>query len=132
MGDEMEYLITKEMLSQFIELSRKKKEIESSLEQLKNVFNQYFDDACGKNKKGEMVINEFKLQRQIRTTEKYEPEITVKRLQELHLEDLIQRKPDDAKIKSALHLGLLKTEDLKDCIKSSSSQAIYVKKIENE
>ncbi|WP_409304208.1 hypothetical protein [Peribacillus sp. SCS-155] len=124
------FLITKEMLARYIELARQKKEIENQLDEMKKVFNRYFDMSAGKNVKGEAVIDGYKLQRQIRNIEKYDQEVTVKRLEELNLLDLIQKKPDEAKIKSALNLNLLKEEDLRDCIIKNSSQAIIVKQVE--
>ncbi|MBS4191980.1 hypothetical protein KHA94_17585 [Bacillus sp. FJAT-49705] len=120
------------MLVHYNELNFKKKEIESQLDELKKVFNQYFDITIGKNAKGEMIINDYKLQRQVRTTEKYEQEATVHRLEELNLTDLIQKKPDEAKIKSALNLGLLKDEDLEGCKTINTTQAIYVKHLESK
>lgn len=117
------------MVVQYDDLNRKKKEIEKELENLKKAFNQYFDVAVGKNVKGELNISGYKLQRQIRKSEKFEQDETVKRLEELNMMDLIQRKPDEGKIKSALNLGLLKEADLEGCIKQISSQAIYVKQI---
>lgn len=123
-----EEFITREMLVQFNELLRKKKEIDAGLDSLKKVFNDYFDRTVGKNQKGEMTIEDFKLQRQIRVSEKYEQEATVHRLEELQLMDLIQKKPDESKIKSALNLGLLKEADLQGCKITQISQAIYVKR----
>ncbi|MDQ0220651.1 hypothetical protein [Peribacillus cavernae] len=130
MKNEIDYLITKEMLAQYIELNRRKKEIETQLDELKKVFNQYFDLSVGKNLKGDVTISDYKLQRQIRKTEKFEQEITVKRLEELNMMDLIQKKPDEIKIKSALNLGLINEKDLDGCVISNTSQAIYVKQIQ--
>ncbi|QQZ11579.1 hypothetical protein I5776_16630 [Heyndrickxia vini] len=117
------------MIVQYDELNQKKKEVEKELEKLKKAFNQYFDIAVGKNVKGELNISGYKLQRQIRTLEKFEQDETVKRLEELKLTDLIQKKPDEVKIKSALNLGLLKETDLEGCVKLNYSQAIYVNPI---
>lgn len=122
-------LITRDKLAQFIELSRKKKEIETQLDDLKNDFNQHFDQSVGKLVKGDLMISDYKVQRQIRTTEKFDQEVTVHRLEELNLTDLIQKKPDEGKIKSAIHLRLLSEEDLAGCISKSFSQAIYVKQV---
>ncbi|MFE8699332.1 hypothetical protein ACFYKX_01715 [Cytobacillus sp. FJAT-54145] len=122
-------MITKEMLVQYDELNRKKKEIENQLDDLKKVFNAFFDISVGKDEKGEIEVDEYKLQRQIRTTEKFEVELTVQRLEELKMMDLILKKPDEVKIKSALNLGLLKEQDLEGCIKVSSSKAFYVRKL---
>ncbi|MFE8697231.1 hypothetical protein ACFYKT_12875 [Cytobacillus sp. FJAT-53684] len=123
-------LITSEMLSNYHQLNLKKKEIEAQLNELKLAFNQYFDMSVGKNTKGDLNIGDYKLQRQVRITEKYNQAITVNRLEELNLEDLIQKRPDEEKIKSALNLGLLKEEDLEGCKIIQSSQAIYVKHVE--
>nr|WP_299088839.1 hypothetical protein [uncultured Metabacillus sp.] len=122
-----EPVITREMLAHYLELNHKKKEVETELEELKNVFNDYFDVSVGQNAKGEMVFKDYKLQRQIRKTVKYKQEPTVKRLEELNLLDLIQKRPDEGKIKSAIQLGLLHEEDLEGCKTETSSQAIYVK-----
>lgn len=122
-----ETVITREMLAHYLELHHKKKEVETELEELKRAFNDYFDLSVGKNAKGEMVLRDYKLQRQIRKTEKFKQEQTVKRLEELNLLDLIQKKPDEGKIKSAIQLGLLHEEDLEGCKTVNSSQAIYVK-----
>ncbi|KQL17877.1 hypothetical protein ACFFHH_04540 [Cytobacillus solani] len=123
-------LITKEMLANYHELNLKKKEIETELNELKKAFNQYFDMAVGKDTRGDIAIGDYKLQRQVRVTEKYEQEDTVNRLEKLNFLDLIQKKPDEEKIKAALNLGLLKESDLVGCIKASSSLAIYVKRVE--
>ncbi len=126
---EANYMITREMLSHYQELNQRKKEIEQKLDELKKIFNNYFDISVGQNVKGEITVSEYILQRQIRTTEKYKQEETVNRLEELSLMDLIQKKPDEGKIKSALNLGLLKEDDLAGCKVISSSQAIYVKQL---
>lgn len=125
----MSHLITRDMLVHYQELNQKKKEIEAQLEEFKKVFNQYFDISVGQNVKGEMTISDYKLQRQIRITEKYKQEETVKKLEELNLQELIQKKPDEEKIKSALNLGLLNEADLENCKIVNSSQAIYVKQL---
>lgn len=117
------------MLIQFYELTQRKKEIENQLDHLKKELNGFLDCSVGKNAKGEFVIEDYKLQRIIRKSEKFEPAITVKRLEELNLIELIQKKPDEAKIKSALHIGLINEENLKDCMITNSSQVIYVKKL---
>lgn len=126
----MKIVLTKEMLAHYLELNKKKKEIESELEELKKTFIQYFDESVGKNIKGEVLIRDFKLQRQIRKIEKYDQETTLKRLEELNLNDLIKKSPDEKKIKSAIDLGLLKEEELEDCKIVNTSQAIYVKNVD--
>lgn len=124
-----EFSITGEMLVKYYELNKQKKEIELEMNQLKETFHQYFDHLIGRNEKGEISISGYKLQRQIRKTEKYHEEVTVKRLEELNLNDLIHvvKKPDDLKIKSALHLGLINEQQLEGCIITTCSPAISVK-----
>ncbi len=126
----MKIILTKEMLAHYLELNKRKKEIEAELEELKKTFIQYFDESVGKNVKGEVLIREFKLQRQIRKIEKYDQETTLKRLEELNLNDLIKKSPDEKKIKSAIDLGILQEEELKDCKIVNTSQAIYVKNVD--
>ena len=82
-------LLTRELLAHYYELNKKKKEIESELDQMKKIFIDYFDGTVGENIKGEIILKDYKLQRQIRITEKYDREVTVKRLEELNLEQLI-------------------------------------------
>lgn len=120
-------MLTREMLAHYVELSRRKKEIEAELGRMKKCFNQYFDDTVGENEKGEVVLKEYKLQRQIRKSEKFERESTVKRLEELNLNELIEKRPDEKKIKSALHVGILEEKDLEGCLTVTTSAAIYVK-----
>jgi hypothetical protein len=121
--------ITDEMLVKYYELNKKKKEIELEMNQLKELFQDYFNKLVGPANKAEITINGYKLQRQIRKIEKYNEDVTVKRLEELQMNDLVQvvRKPDDAKIKSALQLGLLSESNLEGCIVTSYSPAISVK-----
>lgn len=122
-------LITRELLANFDDLNRRKKEIELQLDQLKVLFNEYLDTAVGEKEKADMIISDYKLQRQIRISEKYEREATVEVLEKLNLTDLIEKRPDEAKIKAALDLGLLKDEDLEGCKTFKHSQAIFVKQI---
>lgn len=122
-----ETVITREMLAHFLELQHKKKEVETEIDELKRAFNEYFDFSVGKNAKGEMALREYKLQRQIRNSVKFKQQQTVKKLEELNLLDLIEKKPDEEKIRSAIQLGLLHEEDLEGCKTVNTSQAIYVK-----
>ncbi|TDL63066.1 hypothetical protein E2R56_27565 [Rhodococcus qingshengii] len=117
------------MLVKYYELCKKKKEIELEMNELKDTFHDYFNKLVGPNNKAEVTINGYKLQRQMRKIEKYNEEVTVKRLEELQMTDLVQvvKKPDDAKIKSALQLGLLDEKNLEGCIVTSYSPAISVK-----
>jgi hypothetical protein len=134
MGDKIvskqtNHLVTEEMVTQYYELSQRKKEIENKMEEYKKIFHHYFDNNVGINTKGQIKIGSFKLQRQIRTTEKYDEAVTVQRLEDLNLNDLIQivKRPDEEKIKSAIHLGFLKENDIEGCRKIYSSPAISVK-----
>ncbi|MBM7653314.1 hypothetical protein [Neobacillus cucumis] len=126
-----ETLITGEMLHRYYELNKQKKEIDLEMNHLKDSFQNYFNKLVGAQQKGEITVSGFKLQRQIRKTEKYNEEETIKRLEELKMSDLIQviRKPDDIKIKAALDLGLLTNKHLEGCMITSFSPAISVKPI---
>ncbi|MBM7619082.1 hypothetical protein JOC95_000931 [Bacillus tianshenii] len=131
MSKRTEQQLTADMLEKYYEYNKKKKEIEAEMNHLKEVFHQYFDHQLGSDDKGEVLLGGFKLQRQVRKTEKYREDTTIKRLEELKMEDLIQvvKKPDEAKIKSAIQLGLLKEEDLEGCLTTSTSLAISVKPV---
>jgi hypothetical protein len=121
--------VTAEMVEKYYELNKKKKEIELEMTELKEVFNDYFNNLVGPIDKGEITVNGYKLQRLVRKTERFNEEVTVKKLEELQMNDLIQvvRKPDDAKIKAALNLGLLNEKQLAGCISTAYSPAISVK-----
>ncbi|WP_442593663.1 hypothetical protein [Neobacillus sp. D3-1R] len=121
--------ISKTMLWEYNQLNEQKKEIEMKLEELKKIFHHYFDESVGVNEKGELIIEDFKLQRQIRRVEKFDNAKTVDRLESLNMLDLIQiiKKPDEEKVKAALNLGFLTNDDLEGCISIQSSGAIYVK-----
>jgi hypothetical protein len=121
--------ITDEMLVKYYELNKKKKEIELEMNQLKDSFHDYFNKLVGPNTKAEITINGYKLQRQMRKIEKYNEEVTVKRLEELQMTDLVQviKKPDEVKIKSALQLGLLDEKNLEGCVVTSYSPALSIK-----
>ncbi|OIK15777.1 hypothetical protein BIV60_08020 [Bacillus sp. MUM 116] len=122
-------MVTGEMLIKYYELNKQKKEIELEMNQLKESFQQYFDSFVGENVKGDITIAGYKLQRQIRNTEKYNEDVIIKRLEDLQMNDLIQivKKPDDVKIKAAIQLGLLNQEHLDGCIIKTCSPAISVK-----
>jgi hypothetical protein len=124
-----DYTISEDLVIKYNTLSAKKKELEKELDELKKVFHIYFDNLVGPNEKGEVTVNNYKLQRQIRKSEKFHDEKTVLRLTALNMTDLIHHvpKPDEEKVKSALTLGLIKEEDLEGCLIKSASQAIVVK-----
>lgn len=117
------------MLWEYNQLNEQKKDIEMKLEELKKIFHHYFDENVGANEKGEVIIEGYKLQRQIRRVEKFDHAKTVDRLESLNMLDLVQiiKKPDEEKVKAALNLGFLKDDDLDGCISVQSSGAIYVK-----
>ncbi|QFT88969.1 hypothetical protein FIU87_09955 [Bacillus sp. THAF10] len=123
--------ITAEMIQQYYEYHKQKKELESQMEELKEKFHLYFDNSFGKDEKAEIVMGGFKLQRQVRKSEKFKDEPTLQRLDELNMTELIQvvRKPDDSKIKAAIQLNLIKVEDLEGCLVTNSSTAISVKPV---
>jgi site-specific recombinase XerC len=118
-------------LVRYYELNKQKKEIELEMNKLKEVFQDYFNSLVGPANKGEITISGYKLQRQIRKTEKYNEEVTMKRLEELQMTELIQvvKKPDDVKIKAALNLGLLSLTQLEGCLITTCSPAISVKSL---
>ncbi|NRD79514.1 hypothetical protein HPT25_19315 [Bacillus sp. BRMEA1] len=119
------------MVDRYYELNKQKKEIELEMNKLKDTFHHYFNQLIGTNDKGEITINGYKLQRQIRKSEKFNEEVTVKRLEDLNMNDLIEviKKPNESKIKSAIHLGFLNPENLEDCIITTYSSAISVKPV---
>ncbi|WP_156291833.1 hypothetical protein [Oceanobacillus salinisoli] len=123
--------ITQEMIERYYNLNRIKKEVEAEMNQLKKTFHTYFDNEVGENEKGEWTTGTYKLQRQVRKTEKFNDNETVERLEELNMNDLIQvvKKPDGDKIDAAINLGLLKAEDLEGCRVVSYSRAISVREV---
>ncbi|RDW21467.1 hypothetical protein CWR48_03455 [Oceanobacillus arenosus] len=124
-------LITAEMIARYHDLNKLKKEIDSEMSQLKKQFHAYFDAQVGANTKGEVTDGGFKLQRQIRKVEKFADDLTVARLEELNMNELIyiEKKADDEKINAAISLGLLSEEDISDCRVSSFSGVISVREI---
>jgi len=124
-------LITGDMIIKYNELSAQKKKIESEMNQLKELFNTYFDQQVGVNIKGEIIDNGLKLQRQIRKSERFNEPQTVQRLEELNMHDLIEtvKRPDEKKIEAAINLGFLNEEELANCRIITYSKAISVKEI---
>ncbi len=120
--------VTAEMIERYYECNKQKKEIENQMEELKQLFHLYFDKSFGEEKKAEVVMGGYKLQRQVRKSEKFSDE-TVQKLEALRMHELIKtvKKPDDAKIKAAIQLNLIKEEELEGCLVTSSSMAISVK-----
>ena len=124
-------LITGDMIIKYNELSAQKKKIESEMNQLKELFNTYFDQQVGVNTKGELIDNGLKLQRQIRKAERFNELQAVQKLEELNMHDLIEtvKRPDEKKIEAAISLGFLNEEDLADCRMITYSKAISVKEV---
>ncbi len=122
--------IPEELISKYFTLSEKAKEIEKELKEMKKVINVYFDETVGKQEKGESIVGDYKIQRQIRTSESYHDEKMVKKLEELNLVDCIQiiKQPDQQKIDAAITLGLLGQADIEDCIVKKTTNAITVRK----
>jgi hypothetical protein len=122
--------IPEELISKYFTLSEKAKEIEKELKELKKVINVYFDETVGKQEKGESIVGDYKIQRQIRTSESYHDEKTVKKLEELNLVDCIRiiKQPDQQKINAAITLGLLGQADIEDGIVKKTTNAITVRK----
>ncbi|MGM9931401.1 MULTISPECIES: hypothetical protein [Bacillaceae] len=122
-------LITADMMARYHSLSKEKKAIEDEMNVLKEVFHQFFDKQAGVNQKGELIEEGLKLQRQIRKTEKYLPEPTVQKLEELKMKDLIKviKIPDEEKINASIKLGFMREEDLEGCKAIYYSKAISIK-----
>ncbi|UAL49251.1 hypothetical protein [Sutcliffiella horikoshii] len=120
--------VTAEMIEKYYECNKQKREIEKQMEELKERFHLYFDKSFGEDEKAEVVMGGYKLQRQVRKSEKYSDE-TISKLEALKMTDLIKtvKKPDDAKIKAAIQLNLINEKDLEGCLVTSSSLAISVK-----
>ncbi|MFS0823322.1 hypothetical protein [Bacillus sp. 1P02SD] len=123
--------IPEELITRYFTLSEKAKKIEKELKEMKKVLNVYFDETVGKHEKGESVVGDYKIQRQIRLSESYHDEKMVKRLEDLKLNDCIQviKQPDQQKIEAAITLGLLGQADIEDCILTKTTNAITVRKI---
>lgn len=123
--------ITEDMVTRYYELSRQAKEIDKQLNRLKKAFNDYFDETVGQGRKGELLLGDLKLQRQVRKSEKYIADKTVQKLEELNMTDCIQvvKRPDEQKITAAVTLGLLPAAALDDCKEEKVSVAIYVREV---
>ncbi|MBD1379590.1 hypothetical protein [Metabacillus arenae] len=125
--------ITEELLTYYHKLSMRAKEMEEEMNLLKKQFNDYFDRTVGTHEKAELLVGDYKLQRQIRKTESFNDAKTIEKLEELHLNDCIAvvKKPDKEKIEAAVTLGIISGEDLKDCVIKKLSQAIILKEIKH-
>lgn len=131
MSESKTFQIPEEMISRYVALNDKAKKIDEELSEMKKIFTSFFDHTYGENCKGEERIGDYKIQRQIRNSEQYHPEKTVKVLEELNLTDciLLVKQPDKQKLDAALTLGMVSYEELNDCLIRKSSQAIVVKSL---
>ncbi|WP_453996450.1 hypothetical protein [Bacillus nitroreducens] len=123
--------LPEELISKYFTLSEKAKEIEKEIKEMKKVLNVYFDETVGKHKKGESIVGNYKIQRQVRSSESYHDEKMVKKLEELNLVECIRviKQPDQQKVEAAITLGLLGQADIEDCIIKKTTNAITVRKI---
>ncbi|MUK88541.1 hypothetical protein GMD78_09080 [Ornithinibacillus sp. L9] len=121
--------ITEEDIKRYYELNKQKKDIEQEMNYLKKKFHELLDDSFGKESKGEIQRGNYKLQRQIRSSVRYDDDHTIEKLEELNLNDFIVevRRPDTEKLESAIKLGLVEEKDFTDCKKSKITQTIVVK-----
>ncbi|MCU9614463.1 hypothetical protein OEV98_13035 [Caldibacillus lycopersici] len=123
-------LITEAMVERYHELNKQAKELEKELSKLKKSFNLYFDLTVGQNEKGELAFENYVLQRQIRTSEKFREE-AVQKLEEMRLTDCIkvEKKVDEEKVNAAITLGIIPADSLSDLKDRKHSSAIYVREL---
>jgi len=121
--------ITEDEMKRYVDLNKRKKEIEIEMNALKKKFHEALDSSFGKQNKGEIRQGNYKLQRQIRSAVSYDDARTVKQLEQLNLKEFIIEKkiPDTEKLESALNLGLVEEEDFKEHKKVRVTQSIIVK-----
>ncbi|SET21148.1 hypothetical protein SAMN05216389_1071 [Oceanobacillus limi] len=121
--------ITEEDIKRYYDLNNQKKDIEQEMRYLKKKFHEVLDDSFGKESKGEIQRGNYKVQRQIRSSIRYDDENTIQKLEDLNLNDFIVevRRPDTEKLESAINLGLVEEKDFSDCKKSKLTQTIVVK-----
>ncbi|MFY4776405.1 hypothetical protein [Metabacillus sp. RGM 3146] len=121
--------LLEEMASRFFILNKEAKQIEEELKQLKKEFNDYFDHKAGSDQKGVLKAGKYQVQRQIRTTESYQEEEAVQKLEEANLGEclLVVKKPDKEKIEAAIKLGLLAEDYLRDLTIRKITKVITVK-----
>ncbi|WP_096271824.1 hypothetical protein [Paucisalibacillus globulus] len=121
--------ITEEEMKRYVDLNKRKKEIEIEMNDLKKKFHEALDSSFGKQSKGEIRQGNYKLQRQIRSAVSYDDAGTVEQLEQLNLKEFIieTKIPDTEKLESALKLGLVEEEDFKEHKKVRVTQSIIVK-----
>lgn len=124
-------MMNEEKLERYYQLQKLIKKLEEELQQLKQQIHTYFDHEVGQNSKGSKVFGQYVVQRQVRTSIKYHPVLTVERLEELQLEDCIETKKEvnEGKLKAALELGLVQADQLTDCLIQKEALALVVRKV---
>ena len=130
MADKQAETINEALVKRFFVLTEQAKEIDRELKQLKKLFNGYFDATVGPKKGGEIQFSQYILKRQIRKTEKLSPAI-VEKLEALNVSDciVIEKKPDEEKIKAAIQLGFLNEKDIEEFRQRKYSSAIIVREV---
>ncbi len=123
--------LPEEMLKKYYDLNLQKKELEKEMNQIKKRIHNYLDETFGNEQKGEVQRGKYKAQRIIRSSINYDEEKTVRKLEELNLEDFILqvKQPDTEKLEAAMKIDIVKEEDFKDCKMNKLSQAITVKEL---
>ncbi|SDI31284.1 hypothetical protein [Alteribacillus bidgolensis] len=128
---EESFELTEEILKKYYELNIQKKELEKEMNRIKKQIHNYLDDTLGKEQKGELKRGKYKAQRVIRSSVTYDEEKTIKKLEELNLDDFILqvKRPDTEKLEAAMTINLVEEEDFVDCKTNKLSQAITVKEL---
>ncbi len=128
---DMVYNLTEDLLKRYYDLNIQKKELEKEMNHMKKQIHQYFDEAIGREQKGEVKLGKYKVQRVIRSSITYDEEKTVKKLEALNLEDfiLLVKRPDTEKLEAAIKIDLVKEDEFLDCKTNKVSQAITVKEL---
>lgn len=124
-------VITEQDIKDYFELYRSKKQIDEEMNRLKKKFHQFLDHTVGKDNKGEITRGNYKIQRQIRKTIKYDDQLTVNKLEELNLQDFIinVKQADTEKLESAISLGFVTKDEFEDCKNTKLTKTIVVKEI---
>ncbi|WP_233269556.1 hypothetical protein [Alteribacillus sp. YIM 98480] len=130
-GVEESFELTEETLKKYYELNIQKKRLEKEMNRIKKQIHNYLDDTLGKEQKGELKRGKYKAQRVIRSSITYDEEKTIKKLEELNLEDFILqvKRPDTEKLEAAMTIDLVEEKDFVDCKTNKLSQAITVKEL---
>ncbi|MED4401907.1 host-nuclease inhibitor Gam family protein [Metabacillus fastidiosus] len=124
-------MLTEEMVIRYQQLIEQNKQLEEEISELKREFHQFFNEQYGEEKKGEVKLGNYKIQRQIRKSETLLEDKTVEMLENLKLTDCILtvKKPDKEKIAAAVTLGAISTQSIEECLIRKTTQAIVVREI---